>query len=67
VQVYRAVDPSGQLWRIEITDPPDVRVKILVAFEDGTVSGSGEKLNGIGALATWLVGHEMTEADLQSW
>jgi hypothetical protein len=67
VQVYRAADPYGQLWRIEITDPPDVRVKVLVAFEDGAVSGSGEKLNGIGALAAWLVEREMTEADLQPW
>lgn len=67
MQVYRATDPSGQMWRIEITDPPDVRVKVLVAFEDGTVSGSGERLNGIGQLAGWLVEHGMTEADLTPW
>lgn len=55
------------MWRIEITDPPDVWVKVLVAFEDGTVSGSGTPLSGIGPLAAWLVERGMTEADLKPW
>jgi hypothetical protein len=66
MQVYRATDPSGQEWRIELDDPPDVKARIFVAFGK-TVTGSGEKLDGIGALGRWLVEHGMTEADLRPW
>lgn len=67
MQVFRACDPDGGEWRIELDDPPDVRVRVFVAFEDGMSSGSGERLDGIGALAQWLVAHGMTEADLGPW
>lgn len=66
MQVYRARDPDGQEWRIELDDPPDVRARIFVAAGN-VIAGSGLKLNGIGALAAWLVKHGMTEADLKPW
>lgn len=66
MQVYRARDPDGGQWRIELDDPPDVRVRIFIA-DGNVITGSGEKLDGIGALATWLVERGMTEADLRPW
>lgn len=64
--MYRAHDPEGHEWRIEIDDPPNVRVRVFVA-RGRLTSGTGIRLDGIGALATWLVEHSMTEADLQPW
>lgn len=66
MRVYRAHDPDGHQWRIEIDDPPDVRARIFAAAGN-VVTGSGLRLDGIGALAAWLVEHGMTEADLRPW
>lgn len=60
MQVFRARDPDGGEWRIELDGPPDVAA-------GNVVSGSGEKLDGIGALAKWLVEHGMTVDDLKPW
>lgn len=66
MQVFRAHDPDGGEWRIELDDPPDVRARVFVA-DGNIIAGSGENLDGIGALATWLVARGMTEADLKPW
>jgi hypothetical protein len=66
MQVYRARDPDGHEWRIEIDDPPDVRVRVFVA-RGRLVSGTGIKMDGVGALGKWLVEHGMGVDDLQPW
>lgn len=64
VQVFRAVDPDGQAWRIEIGDPPDVRVRVF-QMDGRVVAGQGIRLSGIGALGQWLVEQGMTTDDLE--
>lgn len=67
MEVYRAVDPQGRTWRVEITRTGgDFRATVFFSL-GRTTQGSGQRLAGVDALGRWLVEHGMSEADLQPW
>lgn len=67
MRVYRATEPAGQEWRVEITATKhSFHATVFVAY-DRSIAGSGIRLGGVDALGKWLDDHGMTEADLQPW
>lgn len=67
MDVYRAIDPQGREWRIEITaSAHEFRATVFVASGRVTM-GTGIRLAGVDALGRWLVGRGLAADDLQPW